>query len=472
MMKRKISRIFGAAAVLICWVLFGGRQEAAANTKARAVELTSQRAESDRITEGEEKWYRISLDSSGTLNALFKADETKLNLRLYDEAGQELNSINAPYAVEGKLKFIYELRKGNYYFCVKQQENTEMTQGGQIFSLTSSFVSAKAKYEKNCSLDQAAKIKKSGKDINGHLAVNAPDEYFRFEVKKTSRIYIYLSSESFQSLSLLNQEGKLLRLGDRYADSDSNDEPYKDFSGDCCIISELLLPGTYYIRVSSETVERTDYAYANGFGAFDLYISWDGFKNGKLTLSKYNVTYTGKALQLPKVTLLDDENGILKPNKNAKLRFRDMATGKIVKSIKDIGRYVVSLDYVGPELGECDFLPDVFSERAIFTVRPERSKVQKLKSTGYKTVTVKAKKNKKCTGVQIQIAADRNFKKFVQTFNAVKATTQKITGLKSGRSYYVRVRNYKDVGVRYTDGTTVAEPLYGEWSKIRSVVCK
>jgi hypothetical protein len=85
-----------------------------------------------------------------------------------------------------------------------------------------------------------------------------------------------------------------------------------------------------------------------------------------------------------------------------------------------------------------------------------------------KAVTVEWKKQSqkmsasRISGYQIQLSTDKNFSKNVKkaTVAGYKKTSKKISGLKSGKKYYVRIRTYKKTG-----GTN----LYSDWSKVKSV---
>lgn len=95
--------------------------------------------------------------------------------------------------------------------------------------------------------------------------------------------------------------------------------------------------------------------------------------------------------------------------------------------------------------------------------KPEAPTVEKTKITslkaGKKQLTVKWKKIKG-TGYQIQYSTKKNFsKKSVITIKKASAVKRKITKLKSGKKYYVRVRAYK---------TVKGKEYYGEWSTVKS----
>ena len=65
------------------------------------------------------------------------------------------------------------------------------------------------------------------------------------------------------------------------------------------------------------------------------------------------------------------------------------------------------------------------------------------------------------TGYQIQLATDSKFTKNKKTVlvNGYNKTSKKVTGLKGGKKYYVRIRTYR----------TIWKTYYSPWSKVKTV---
>lgn len=80
------------------------------------------------------------------------------------------------------------------------------------------------------------------------------------------------------------------------------------------------------------------------------------------------------------------------------------------------------------------------------TVKPVKVKVTSVKQLKAKTLQVKWKKDKKASGYIIQYSTDKKFKKNVKKAVVTKnqTVTKKITKLKPGKKYYVRVCAYKN----------------------------
>lgn len=98
-------------------------------------------------------------------------------------------------------------------------------------------------------------------------------------------------------------------------------------------------------------------------------------------------------------------------------------------------------------------------------VAPKKTSISKAKSTAKKTVTVTWKKDTKATGYEIQCNTNKSFKSGNKTVTVKKAktTSAKVTKLKSGKKYYVRMRSYKTInGKKYA----------GSWSKVLAVKVK
>lgn len=95
---------------------------------------------------------------------------------------------------------------------------------------------------------------------------------------------------------------------------------------------------------------------------------------------------------------------------------------------------------------------------------PKKTSITKI-SRGKKKITVKWKKIKKVTGYQIQYARNKSFSKGkkTKTISGYKKTSITLKGLKSKKTYFVRIRTYKMIkGRKY----------YSSWSKTKKVTVK
>ncbi|MDO4556447.1 MAG: DUF6273 domain-containing protein [Lachnospiraceae bacterium] len=97
-------------------------------------------------------------------------------------------------------------------------------------------------------------------------------------------------------------------------------------------------------------------------------------------------------------------------------------------------------------------------------VVPKKMSLKSPVSSKKRTIKVSWKKDKTVTGYQMHLSAKKNFKTetFQRKYN--KSTLKMTTGgLKSKKTYYVRIRAYKKVGSKY---------YYGAWSKVKKVKIK
>ena len=166
-----------------------------------------------------------------------------------------------------------------------------------------------------------------------------------------------------------------------------------------------------------------------------------------IKLSKTSYVYNGKAKK-PSVTVKVG---------STELTAKDYSV-TYAKGRKNVGEYSVKVTLKGNYSG---------SKTASFKINPLGTTISKL-TAGSKSVTVKWKKQptkmseSTITGYQIQAALTKNFKTIAskKTVKGASKTSGKLTGLKTGKNYYVRIRTYKTVsGKKY----------YSAWSKAKTV---
>ncbi len=101
-----------------------------------------------------------------------------------------------------------------------------------------------------------------------------------------------------------------------------------------------------------------------------------------------------------------------------------------------------------------------------FIIKPAKVKIVSAKSPKAKQVKAVWKKSAGgVSGYHVQVALDKKFKKSAKLLTVKKpgAAAKTVTGLKSKKIYYVRVRAFKTVNkTRYA----------GKWSAVKTVKCK
>ena len=170
----------------------------------------------------------------------------------------------------------------------------------------------------------------------------------------------------------------------------------------------------------------------------------------KIVLSKTSLVYNGK-VQKPKVTVKFGTKMI--SSSNYKLKW--------AKGRKNVGRYSLKVTMKKNYSG---------TKTVYFNIVPKAAAIGKV--TGVKKgvkVTWKAVKTKmskaRITGYEIQTATNKAFTKNVKNtrVKGYKKTSGSVKGLKSKKTYYVRVRTYMKVGKKV---------INSKWSKVKTVKVK
>ncbi len=169
-----------------------------------------------------------------------------------------------------------------------------------------------------------------------------------------------------------------------------------------------------------------------------------------VTLAKKEYTYNGKAKK-PAVTVKDG---------NSKLASSDYSVS-YASGRKNVGAYKVTVNLKGNYSGK---------KTATFKILPKGTSLNKPKAekkaikVNWKKQTAKMSKSR-IAGYQIQVATDKKFTKNKKTVTAkgYKTTSKKITKLKGGKKYFIRIRTYMTVG---------GKKYYSPWSKASSIKTK
>ena len=160
-------------------------------------------------------------------------------------------------------------------------------------------------------------------------------------------------------------------------------------------------------------------------------------------------------------------------------------TGKALKPVPEVQLYGHKLIYgedfictysknknVGEAFVEIEGIGDYCDSTAsYFIIYPKGTSITGLQA-GKGKLTVKWQKQDKkmstsrITGYQVQVATNKSFtqNKKKKTVKGYKNISKTITGLKSKKTYYVRVRTYKDAGLPVN--------IYSTWSPVKKVKVK
>ena len=130
-----------------------------------------------------------------------------------------------------------------------------------------------------------------------------------------------------------------------------------------------------------------------------------------------------------------------------------------VTKVKDVGKYYISIEPI--ETSEYQF----YQDGAEFTIKPKGTTLSSVAAAS-KGFTAKWKKQATQTsGYQIQYSTSSAFKSGNKTVTVSNKSTvsKKVTGLKSGKTYYARIRTYTN---------TDRGRIYSAWSAKKSVKAK
>lgn len=171
------------------------------------------------------------------------------------------------------------------------------------------------------------------------------------------------------------------------------------------------------------------------------------YKASSISLSKKTATYNGKT-QKPKMTV---------KNSKGKTISSKYYTVSYNRTPKKSGMYQITVKLKGDYTGK---------KNLIFTINPKAVALKTVKPLK-KALTVTTQKGEDITGYEICYSTTKDFKAPAAQTLTVKGkdkTKTKISNLKSGTTYYVKVRTYKTVSYQGKK-----QILYSSWSKIKTV---
>lgn len=164
-----------------------------------------------------------------------------------------------------------------------------------------------------------------------------------------------------------------------------------------------------------------------------------------MKLSKTVYTYTGKKLQPSVAVYVNGE------------KIKSAAYSVTYKNNKNVGTASVTVKGKGAYKG--------LSAKATFEIRPKAAVLSSPKSSAKKKISVKWKKVSQVSGYQVQYALNKKFTKGkkIKKVSGSGKTSVILTGLKSRKIYYIRIRTYKKV-----KGKT----YYSSWSNAKKAQVK
>lgn len=203
---------------------------------------------------------------------------------------------------------------------------------------------------------------------------------------------------------------------------------------------------TPVVRFGSKTlVLNTDYtvSYSNNTNAGTATVKITG--NGNYTGTK-NLTFRIIPISLAKykytkVATQTYRGSAIKPLMTVKNGTRTLSSSRdyniTYKNNKKTGAATIVIKGKGNYTG---------TKTIKFNIKPKAPTVSKLRSTSKKKMKLSWKKDSQVTGYQIQYSLKSNFKsKKTITIKKKSTKSKTISKLKSGKTYYVRMRSYKTI---------------------------
>ncbi|MBR1751142.1 MAG: leucine-rich repeat protein [Ruminococcus sp.] len=182
-----------------------------------------------------------------------------------------------------------------------------------------------------------------------------------------------------------------------------------------------------------------DYANKNGI----KFIAIASVKNAAVTLSKTSYTYSGKAKK-PAVTVKLGKTTLKKGTDYTVTYKNNTKVGKATVTINGIGAYEGKISKA-------------------FKINPKSTTVKKVTSPKKKQLKVTYKKIAGVTGYQVTYSTSKKFAASKTKTAAVKGaakTSKTIKSLRSGKTYYIKIRAYKTVsGKKYYSAYTKAKKI-------------
>lgn len=167
-------------------------------------------------------------------------------------------------------------------------------------------------------------------------------------------------------------------------------------------------------------------------------------KIGTVKLSSTRLAYNGK-VRKPTV-IVKNSNG----NKISSSYY----TVTYAKGRKYVGKYKVTIKFKGKYSG---------TYKRYFEIVPKKTSIKSLAKT-QDTITVNwYKRTTQTTGYEIRYSRYKDFSSYGTKRLSAKYTSKKLTDLKPGTKYYIKIRTYKTV-----NGTRI----YSGWSDVKTITTK
>lgn len=265
--KKEISMISrGSVIALLIMIAFFALSNAGTAKAASIVNASSYTPGStvnDVLTENgdDAKYYKFTLNSSGSIQITMSAYMQHVNLYLFDEDAKQLwkdsPSWNSTSEVITVNKTVF-LTAGTYYFCVSKY----LDYCGE-YSFNLNFSSSSETFSEynggsNNTLALANTINTNGSKYRAQMALNDEKDFFRFTLPSSGKIHL---TATFYKMGRI-----YWKLYDESGEELCTDNPWCNDTTENITVDDItyLTKGTYYLSIS------TYYDYS--FGVYDFSI--------------------------------------------------------------------------------------------------------------------------------------------------------------------------------------------------------
>lgn len=383
-----------------------------------------------------EKDYTFSVQgiSNGTYYTSYIQDFSVKNKIKFDLNGGEIGSVRSTYKVTG-FNRTRNAKELILYSIADSTINTN-SYGAEIVVDANGKVTGKRNYGD----DNKLKVPKDGFVLSGQLSDNEGGFLFTNAVKIGQYVYYNYQKGQVGSYDTQNDYlyvAKYVGSKEKYGTL-----PTPSRSG-------YVFDGWYTASTGGNKVTaNTTYSSAN------LYAHWSKTKKeNQITASSKTVPYQSKAFYLNVKTKGSCALSYSSSNKKAATVDKN---GKVTP--KGYGQTTITINAKETEEYK------KATKKITVSVVPKQMKIKSVKSPKKKYIDISWSKDNTVTGYNLYISVDKNFKSntFERWFK--KNTLSMYTnGMKSKRTYYVKIRAYKTVGNK---------KFCGVWSSTKKVKIK
>ncbi len=399
----------------------------------------------------EEDFFKFTIKSAGTVTVKTTSKMQDYRLYLYTEGKSVLWSDTSNALEEGKKdradEFKFELSAGSYFLKISNLKSSRYCDRNKgykgDYTLTYEFKSAgQTSVEPNDSLVNPNAIA-FGKQVKGHLSMTDKRDYYSITIPKGGETLAFTSAMSSYNVRILDIDGKEV-----WSDKDNKLAEGAETRNDAYVLD--LTEGRYFVVVDG------------GTGAYNFQFD-KKVTVAKVKTVKYSQTVTTMTLWWTKIKGADGYE--LFVYDEAKKDYVKLATttSRKHKLTKLTGgttyKYKVR---AFKKVNDCPVYGE-FSDEKSTTTKPAKAVISSVKAD-VKSATVSWKEVTGASGYRVFYTTDKDFdyaKKIV--IKDEKARSYKVEKLKSGKTYYFKVRGYKVYN---------GKNVYGNLSSVKSAKIK